>query len=125
MSRHPKTDLYRAEREKGLTYQQIAEKHGVSKQCVAQVCGKQSPWKFRYNNTCIYLGLRRWMNENKITVSELVRRMGHVVHTTNHARIRDICLGRTELRKCEIDKLIEITGMTYEELFREEEHGEE
>ena len=26
---HPRTDLYRAEREKGLTYQQIADKHGV------------------------------------------------------------------------------------------------
>lgn len=37
-----KYELYRTERDKGLTYQQIADKYGVSKQNVAQACqGKQ------------------------------------------------------------------------------------
>ena len=123
MSRHPKADLYRAERENGLTYVEIAEKYGVSKQCVHQACGKHSPSRFRYNNSCIYLGLRRWMNDNKISIGELLRRMDMVVHTSNYQSIQQKLLGRTEMKMSDIDKLIEITGMTYEELFREDKDG--
>jgi transcriptional regulator with XRE-family HTH domain len=122
---HPRTDLYRAEREKGLTYQQIADKHGVSKQCIAQACGKQSVARFRYNNSCIYLGLRRWINDNKITTGELLRRMDVVLHTKNYRNIQDILYGRKEPKKSDIDQLIEITGMTYEELFREVDDAQE
>ena len=33
---HPKSDLYRQERENGFTYKEIAEKYGITYQCVAQ-----------------------------------------------------------------------------------------
>ena len=35
MSKHPKTDMYRRDRDSGMTYRQIAAKYGVSYQCVA------------------------------------------------------------------------------------------
>jgi len=31
--------------------------------------------------------------------------------------------GRIELRKCDIDKFIVLTGLTYEQLFAEDEEG--
>lgn len=121
----PKSDLYKAEREKGLTYQQIADKYGVSKQCVAGACGKRDIAYFRYDNSCVYPALRGWINDNKISTRELLRLMGMTSYGQNHANLRYRLNGKGEFTKSDIDKLLEITGMTYEELFREEEHGEE
>lgn len=120
-----KADLYREERENGLNYQQIADKYGVSKQCVAQACGKQDIFHFQYNNTCVYPGLRKWINDNKISTSELVRLMGMTAYGQNCANLRNRLNGETELKKSDIDKLIEITGMTYDKLFREKQDGNE
>ena len=121
--KHPKSDLYRAERESGLTYKQIAEKYGVSVQCVQQACAKHSPAHYRYNNTCIYPVLRKWMNDNKCCLAELLRRMGLTTHPGNYDRLVRILSGRSELKKSDIDILLRVTGMTYEELFREDEDG--
>lgn len=41
MSRHPKADAYRKDRELGMTFQQIADKYGVSRQTVAEATSKQ------------------------------------------------------------------------------------
>jgi transcriptional regulator with XRE-family HTH domain len=117
--KHPKTDLYRSERANGLTLREIAAKYGVSYQRVHQACGKQGVGHFRTNRAVVYPNICKWINTNKITTSELVRRMDLVVHAHNIDRIRNILLGRAEPRKHEIDKLIEITGMSYDELFRE------
>jgi hypothetical protein len=117
---HPKKDLYMMEREKGLTYQQIADKYGVSKQNVAQLCSKHEPSRFQYNRTCAYPALRKWLNDNKCSTSELVRRMNLVAAPENIARMQRVLCKRNELKKWEIDKLLEITGMTYEELFCQE-----
>ena len=122
---HPRTDLYRAEREKGLTYQQIADKHGVSKQCVAQACGRQKTYYYRYNNRCVYPVLRQWLNDNKISIRELLNRMGLTSSPENYDSIGDKLRGDTELKKSDIDKLIQITGITYEKLFKEDKDGEE
>lgn len=51
-----RADMYKEERRKGLTYQAIADKYGVSKQAVQQVCGKDNGLHFRAWDTkdCIY-----------------------------------------------------------------------
>lgn len=115
--------MYRAERENGLTYQQIADKYGVSKQNVQQACGKYQPKRFRYFNEkhCIYVNFRKWLNDNNITCSELIRRIGWEPVYENHKKIRKILCGMAFPRKPLIDKLIEITGLPYEQLFALEE----
>lgn len=112
---------YRAEREKGLTYRTIAEKYGVSYQSVAQACGKGNPHLFRYHTakSVIYPNLRKWLNDNKISKQELLRRAGLEVLSENDKRLSDILSGRTEPRKTTIDRLIKATGMSYEKLFEE------
>ena len=109
-------------RNKGLTYQEIANELGISKQAVAQSLSKYSPRYFRRVSpeTCIYKGLRDWMNENKVTMAEFLRKLGLTTNYRNYALYAERLRGRTEFRKKEIDAILVFTGMTFEECFKEE-----
>ena len=110
-------------REQGLTYQQIADKLGVSRQYVGVLCVRSTPRGFQFitEKGCIYPNLRDWMNENRVSRSELVRRMGlnnspmHYVSALS-SYMRGIC----DPPKWFIDKMLEETGLTYEQLFYKE-----
>jgi hypothetical protein len=108
-----------ADREAGMMYKQIAEKHGVSAQYVAFVCSKYSSNHFRHvsETGCIYPNWRRWVNENKISKNEMLRRMGQAVVARNSERLREVMKGEILPRKDYIDKLLTVTGMSYEMLF--------
>lgn len=123
MRKHPKTDRYIEDRNKGMTYQEIAAKYGVSYQAVAQAAGRHSPGHFRVFTTksCIYIGLRNWLNDNKVSRAELMRRMNVSIGGKTTDRIGRILRGDTRPNKDDIDLLIQITGLTYEVLFSEEE----
>ena len=114
---------YRAEREKGLTYQEIADKYGVSKQCIYMACGKGNPTYFQpfTQKRCVYPNLRNWINDNKICAAELIRRLGYEYTGRTASWIRTILAGKGNIKKTLIDKLIALTGMTYEELFKEDD----
>jgi predicted transcriptional regulator len=117
--------MYIADRNSGMAYQDIADKYGVSRQCVQQACARECKAKFRYNHSCIYPALKEWINENQVTTAELLRQLDMVRHQNNYDRIHKLLTGKQELKKHHIDKLLKMTGMTYEELFRGEEHGQE
>lgn len=110
---------YRAEREKGLTYQQIADKYGVSRQTVGQACGKANPKRFQFHgeDKVIYPNLRNWMNDNKVSSLEMLRRMGFEAAPATYTKLRGILRGKFNPRKNWIDGLLSVTEMTYEELF--------
>lgn len=114
-----KCEIYRMEREKGLTYREIAAKYGVSYQMIAQACGKFQPARFRYINekACPFVNLREWLNFYKITRSELIRRLGMEVMECNRLRVNSYLSGKVDPPKWFIDKMIEITGLPYSMLF--------
>lgn len=115
-----KYEIYREERAKGLTYKQIAEKYGVSKQNVAQCCSQDNAKHFHFwtEKMCVYPNVRNWLNKNKITKSELIRRMGIRVHANTNAVVGGYLNGSHYPSKQTIDKLLSITGLTYEEFFK-------
>lgn len=98
MRSRPKYELYRSDRESGMTYREIAKKHGVSYQYVAQVLGKQGTPHFRYNTSCVYPAIRSWLNENEVSGMELVRRMDLLPLPENYLRVRDILNGKKSLK---------------------------
>lgn len=119
-----RTKAYIQARESGLSYREIGEMFGVSFQTVAQVCGKYQPRQFQFvtETGCVYPNLRKWMNENRVSRREVVRRMGLI--DTNPGSVSlfgDYMRGKHDPPKRVIDKLLEVTGMTYEVLFYREE----
>lgn len=123
MSKHPRADLYLADRAKGMTYRKIAEKHGVSHQTVAQVCAKYSPNRFKpfTAEEVIYPNLRRWLNKNKVNKAEFMRRMGILPQPSGFSRMTSWMKGKTHPDKKHIDKILAVTGLTYEKLWEVEE----
>lgn len=123
---HPKTDLYMADRDAGLTYAEIAAKHGISKQRVAQVCAKRTNNYFKPYTAerVVYPHLRKWLNDNKITRREFIKRMGYAYSAGIDSRLSVWFRGKSYPQKPTIDKIIAVTGLTYEQLFaREGENG--
>lgn len=120
--KHPRADLYMADRAKGLTYTEIGAKYGVSYQAVAQVCGKIAPSHFKPYTAeeVVYPNLRRWLNENKIARSEFARRLGNIPSSNYTGYISEWFRGRKYPIKTTIDKIIAVTGLSYEKLFEEE-----
>ena len=79
--------------------------------------------KFRTvtENVCAYIGLREWMNENRCGVRQLIALLGFVPSQSTEASWRKRLSGLNELNKTQIDKLLQLTKLTYEEAFREME----
>ena len=120
--RHPRFDLYIADREKGMTYKEIAEKHGVSHQAVSQLCRQRSVGHFKpyTEEEVVYPHLRKWLNENKVARNEFARRLGIGPSPGNSNRISAWFRGTCYPNKSSIDKILAATGLTYEKLFERE-----
>jgi transcriptional regulator with XRE-family HTH domain len=112
-------ELYAQDRAEGMTYREIAGKYGVSYQAVAQSLSRHAPSQFRPFDAegCVYPVLRNWLNENKVSKAELLRRMGRVPCEKSSNTLRSYLRGETYPLKGYIDDLLQATGLTYEELF--------
>lgn len=117
--------LYRQLRDQGLTYREIAEKCGVSKQAVHIACraGNTSWFRPFKDESCVYPRLKDWLNANKVSGVALVSLMGDIANSHRVPKWYAILRGERELAKSDIDNLIKVTGMTYEELFANDTAG--
>ena len=104
----------------GLTYQEIGEKFNVSRQRVYQMIGGHIRDYFKpiTSEECIYPNLRKWMNDNRVNRPELCRRLYGHTHPNLSLMVNHFLKGSIrQLSKITIDKYINVTGLTYEELF--------
>ena len=106
-------------RDSGKTYQEIAAHFNLSKQRIYQMIGSNNPQFFRYvkPTNCVYKGIRKWMNDNKISIAELTRKLYENYSPVNFARVCNRLNGSTDISKKHIDKILSITGLTYEVAF--------
>ena len=110
--------------EEGKSYAEIAAIYGISRQRVFQILRKGDKRYFRYisNRLVKYTGLRNWMNENKVSFNELTTRVFGYYHTEHYnrlfSRLRSGCLSIPFIKK-----ILEITGLTFEECFTEEDEN--
>jgi hypothetical protein len=110
-----------------MTYKEIAEKFGVTNQYVAQTCSKSKRGKFKAytEKECVYYGLRDWLNRNCLKRSDIARILKGVPfpggdwYTTINSRMR----GESEFKQGEIERFLDASGLTYEQMFREKNGG--
>lgn len=110
-------------REQGYTLQAISDALGVTKQRVAQYLTgtKYGAGKHYRKLNSIYPNLANWMYEKNMCVANMVIEMGYTYNTDVALRVRGILTGRLDIEMSEIKKILDITGMTFEECFKEVE----
>ena len=98
----------------GATYQEIADKFGITKQRINQILPCRTNRLKKAVNSCIYRGIANWMQENECSYTCLAIKNGLTKPT-----IFDVLTGKNSPRKKTIDSILKVTGLTYEEAFGE------
>lgn len=108
-------------RQEGKTYQQIGDTFGISKQRACIICGMDINDKPYFHiwtkDRCIFHSLRDWFNIHRFSTKDILEQIGLPVSSSNRIHLRRILNGDVTMKKDDIDRLIALTGMTYEELF--------
>ena len=107
----------------GYTRKQIAEELGVSRQRVYQMISTYGQRSFRpiTPQQCIYHNWRNWMNNNQVSKGELLKRLFLTSESHNYSRLTQYMTGYCYPQKQMIDCILEVTGLTYEQLWSREE----
>lgn len=106
----------------GWTYAEIAQMFGVTRQRVYQIIGGHYNTHFKRvtEEKCIYPNLLRFLNENRISMRELTRLVYGYYHRASEQRIRMVLKG-ADCHKSLIDKMLDVTRLSYEEAFKRKE----
>lgn len=100
----------------GHTYQEIADKLGVTRQCIHQMLGADRRSKVALNDKgFIYPNLMKWMIENGVPIYDLYKKMGYT--SSDSSKVYKRLRGDIRFTICDIRKILEITGMSFEECF--------
>lgn len=105
-------------RKRGMSYQEIADRFGVSRQAINALFqdGKRADQKPKNTHLIKYIGIKKYLETNRISIGKFSN-MCKVDNTTMWRNIT----GQTDMLKRNIDKILCVTGMTYEEAFKEDE----
>jgi transposase len=99
----------------GMTYDEIAAKFNVSRQCVHQTVKAYENFKVK-ESACVYDGLRDWMDERNIRISKFCNM--REFNGKSEASLRKYLRGDSDMPMSVINIILEITNLTYEEAFR-------
>ena len=107
----------------GVHVDEIAKEFGITRTRVYQIIGPTRMRGFRpfTEDMCIYPHWRNWLNENRVTIREMVDRMGLENCNSNYQQVWGWMYGRCYPTKKNIDRILSVTGLTYEQLFSTEE----
>lgn len=114
-------------RRSGMAQTKIGKMYGISRQRVDQICKGTKPITKHdpchsgktaraLRLECVFPNIRRFMIDNKLVESTFGELLGLSQNT-----VSTWLTGKAAPRKDTIDKILEITNMTYEEAFRRAE----
>ena len=110
-------------RNEGATYEEIGAHFGVSRQRIHTLLGGDFKKNAQLYTKIKYKGLKRWFRETNTTFSGFARMIGAKNTAAYIRKIQNwLTEGGEKDRTFTIDqikKMLEVTGMTFEELFEE------
>jgi hypothetical protein len=109
---------------KGLTYQAVGEVLGISRQRVHQILNASVSYTSTLGKKVIYPNLLEWSIKNKCNRAEFLRKMGYPESNRNKACLYRVLTGRQAPKKDYIDKMLQVTGLTYEVMFEVNSSGD-
>lgn len=111
-------------REMGKTLKECGESFNISKQRIEKIIAKtnnrQAYKRYFTEKTCIYDGLRRWLNTNCANLKDFVIRFKGTYYPSTSERISKKLKGNVAFNFSEILEILSLTNMTFEELFLSE-----
>lgn len=96
----------------GVSIQEIADHFGVTREYIRQITPTINTLAVRRKklDSYIYPNISRWMKENRVCASKLAKTIG-----ISPVTVSNMLSGRVNTTKSTIDKVLEVTGMTYEQ----------
>lgn len=106
----------------GYTYQSIANEFGVTKQYISSLFGRKL-YNAKLYDEIIYPNITKWMEENKVTVRSLsIELYSEQSPNVAQTKLSKKLKGERKFTIDDIDKILKITGMKYEEAFERKEN---
>lgn len=120
MTKEQKIEAY-AMRLDGLSLQEIADHFGVSKQYIQQMLPTEQLRSRRRNfiRKPAYPNLEAWLFKRGISNKDFAEML-----EVSAGKVGRIVSGEQGISKSTIDKILAVTGMTYEEAFAKEDSNE-
>lgn len=108
----------------GHSLEEIGKEYGITRERVHQVLSSiisHRPAVKRGVDRIIYPNIAKWMRENDVTISDLVVKLGYKFSYAAVAKLSSQLNGSAKLgfRMDEIRKILDVTGMKFEEAFIE------
>lgn len=119
MTEEQKSEMYRM-RLNGCTYKEIAEKFGCSSQYIHQIIpdtNRNIALSHQLADVCAYKGLSEYIEENNLTLLELTKTLRPTYKGYNGSHVKGWISGKRNFGISDIRKILELTGMTFEECF--------
>lgn len=109
----------------GYTIQEIADKYGVTKQCIQErlsiLANGYRPRVKGIDEKIIYPNLAKWISDNRIVKYKLSHMIGLSENNMVTTAINKRLYGETDFSMSEIKMLLKATNDTFEHLFAEKE----
>lgn len=123
MERKSKIDEVRRLRDEGYTAAKVAQMLGISRARVYQLsrAKRRNGFLTITEETNIYPNWRNWMNENCVSVRMFIEQMGLELSSASFSSVYGWMKGKCYPTKKNIDRILQATGLTYEQLFYLEE----
>ena len=104
-------------RSQGLSYEEIGKEMGISRQRVYQLIGGYTKHSVIVRpEQCVYPAIRFWMIENNVSVNGLTRLMFGLMESEERNKVSGLLKG-ANCHKSMIDRILKVTGLTYEVAF--------
>lgn len=102
----------------GRSLREIGDHFGVSHERIRNMLPRDDRINHPIKSvqTCIYPNIRAWMQENRCTYEKFARMIG-----CTGASLRSWMRGESSPKKSNIDKLLSMTGLSYEDAFWRDE----